>query len=617
MLETKISYFKSTRQTEVAGTKTILNVLSDFKKGTYINTIQELRSGNKDAKISLPTFAMHGLFKDYRKKANFYEASGLIILDIDDVELDEIQEIKEEIMADSDSVLCAMTSPSGNGIKVLYYVNPDLITADNYNQIGKQIINEFELYGHVDYLSVTDCLIATYDPDILINENATPEFIMVKESAKIVGELEKRDESIPLWEDAEDFFETVLDEDISEKTNNNYHFLQVAILDLAKFGFKHPEQDLSFVIDYAENHFKYSSSNKERFKSITEIAKEYPQTRWAYDTRPEEETEDYVDYQDYAPMEFEGVENDSEEEYNGTVDYGTFFEKCIAKIKEGDRVGYEVALYELAEIIRFKGTGIFTITGIPGHGKTEFLDVVLLDLARLHKQQSIIAGFEQEPEEHVVKLLRKLMGVDIRSDSYLLEANMNKVDEAFNFITDHFKHIDTTKVGGNINDILEYTAKLIKAERDKGSDPKYVVIDPFNMLSVKGKFNGHEKVEEILRRITHFSHQMGVLVFLVAHPFKMKKDDKTGEYEVPDFYSVKGSSAFFEMSYHGAVVYRGPDRVMVRILKVKQNSLGERGGEAYFKYDKPSGRYYPIDEEGNELGGDHRKLDWLEKALKN
>ena len=162
---------------------------------------------------------------------------------------------------------------------------------------------------------------------------------------------------------------------------------------------------------------------------------------------------------------------------------------------------------------------------------------------------------------------------------------------------------------------LTYSAQVIKEQRDNGGDPRYMVLDPFNMLSIKGKFSGHEKIEEILRRITHFSHQMGILVFLVAHPFKMKKDEKTGYYEVPDFYSVKGSSAFFEMSYHGLVVYRNPDgTVLVKILKVKQNNLGTAGAECLFTYDKLSGRYIPEDEEGNELSGDHRERNWLEKV---
>jgi twinkle protein len=135
------------------------------------------------------------------------------------------------------------------------------------------------------------------------------------------------------------------------------------------------------------------------------------------------------------------------------------------------------------------------------------------------------------------------------------------------------------------------------------------------MLSLKGSFSGHEKIEEILRRLTHFSHQMNVLVFLVAHPFKMKKDEKTGIYEVPDFYSVKGSSAFFEMCYHGAVIYRTAFNVMVKVLKVKQNNLGTAGESAYFLYERLSGRYVPCDEEGNEMQGTHRETDWLEQGL--
>ena len=127
---------------------------------------------------------------------------------------------------------------------------------------------------------------------------------------------------------------------------------------------------------------------------------------------------------------------------------------------------------------------------------------------------------------------------------------------------------------------------------------------------------GHEKIEEILRRITTFSHQMGVMVILVAHPFKMQKDEKTGEYQVPDFYSVKGSSAFFEMSYHGLVIYRSPSGVMVRVLKVKQNNLGRAGGEVFFDYERSGGRYIPKDEDGNEMGGDHRDKDWMDKINK-
>ena len=627
ILKTKISHFNSTKDVEVAGQITIGELLETIEDGTYSEKIEKIRGGDKSIKTYLPTFAAHGIFKHYRKKTNFIESSGIIILDIDDVELDEIEETKEDIMDSSDHILAVMTSPSGNGIKVLYYVEPDLITIDSYRKIGKEIVSNFEIYGNVDFLSITDCLIITSDEDILINEDAVPDRVMVKETAPIVVEIEELDETKTLWDDAEDFFETVLSESISEKTNNNFHFIQVAVFDLKKFGFEHPKDDLSFVIDYSEELFKRSSENKQRFLDAVEIAKEYPQLKWAYKTFDESDDfdDEYIDYSEFkesvletpkSTLNEELDQSDDDEDYDGLIDYENLWERCLETMAEGDRVGYEVSLKNLADVLRFKGSGVITVTGIPGHGKTEFIDAILLDLARLYKHKSLIAGFEQEPEEHIIKLMRKMVGADIRCETYRNNKdNLLTIRKNYDFVTNHFRHINVNKTGGNINDILKYSAEIIRKERENGGDPKYMVLDPFNMLSIKGKFSGHEKIEEILRRITHFSHQMGILVFLVAHPFKMRVDEKTGQYQVPDFYSVKGSSAFFEMSYHGFVVYRNPDgTVLVKILKVKQNNLGTAGSEVMFVYNKLPGRYIPIDEEANEMSGDHREKNWLDKV---
>ena len=628
ILEKEVSVFKATREIVVSHSETIRNLLQGVKEGKYKTQVEKVRAGDEEEKKNLPTIAFHGKFNGLRKKVEFIEASGIIILDIDDVE-DDLQETKIDIMESSDNILAVMTSPSGNGIKVLYYVEPDLVNADSYRQIGKKIVSEFEIYGHVDYLSITDCLIVTYDPDILINEDVAPAHIYVNIEVEKVTELEKLNEEMELWTDVEDFFETVLSEDIASKTNNNYHYIQVAILDLAKFGFTHPKEDLSFVIDYAEMNFKHSAANKTRFLEVVELSKSYQQSQWPYRLNShfedEEEEDDYIDYSEYTTKKpskknAKGtVEGADEIELDGMVNYDTLFDSVVEVVKEGDRVGYEVSYKSFANIFRFKGTGILTITGIPGHGKTEIVDACIIDLARLYGHSTYIVGFEQTTEEHIIKLIRRMIGTNVTCPSWFNDKNTPEFKRAFNFITSKIKHLDTNKVGGNIIEILEILARKISEARERGGDPRYVVMDPFNMLSIKGRLSGHEKIEEILRRITHFSHQMGVLVILVAHPFKMKVDEKTGAYAIPDFYSVKGSSAFFEMSYHGLVVYRtgyqASSVVLVRVLKMKQNNLGSTGEEVHFTYDKNSGRYIPIDEEGAEEAGDHRKKDWLEKAL--
>ncbi len=515
-------------------------------------------------------------------------------------------------------------------LRVLYYVNPDDVTVDTYKLIGKQLHKEFDVYGSVDNLSITDCLIMTSDPDILINEQVEPDlqFIHIELPKEQSVDLEELDKTKPLWEDAEEFFNTVLFNDISQKTDNNYHFIQVSILDLAKYGFKHPQHDLSFVIDLSESVFKVSSSNKTRLLEASEMVKNKPQSLWPYKLGQAEdegwdEPYDYSDYSDVVvtkkktKAESKSEKDDDEEDDDGMVELSTFFDKVIDQINEGDSVGFRGSFVEFSNNFRLKGTGILTVTGIPGHGKTEFVDAMVLDMARLYGHSTIMVGFEQSPQEHIVKLLRKMIGADITCPTWLSEDGRPKLlRQAFDWITSKIHHVDVNRVGGNLEKLLSKCASKIHKLRTEGQDPKYVVIDPFNMLSIKARVMGHEKAEEILRQITHFSHQMGVLVFLVAHPFKMKKNEKTGEYDVPDFYSVKGSSAFFEMSYHGLTIYRRPDGlVMVKVLKVKQNNLGNRESETFFTYRRDSGRYVPVDEQANEQAGDHRDFDWLEKAI--
>ena len=624
ILNTKVSWFKSTKQTDVQPSFPISDFIDLIKGNKYKEKIDKVRAGDKSVKTQLPTVAFHGMFEYSRKASNFIEASGLIILDIDDVDVDKLEDMKQDIMDSSDSVFAVMVSPSGNGIKVLYYVEPDTITKDNYKAIGKEVISNFADYGKVDFLSITDCLIMTHDSNILINEDAEPDNIYIKEVEVKNVELEPRDSSKNLWDDAESFFEVVLDQQIIQRVTSNFHYIQVSILELAKFGFKHPATDLEFVIHYSESHFKVSKDNKQRFIEATELAKTYQQTRWAYDTRVVEQESveiDYSAFQDdevgmtlYDNEEIGSDEEILEEDETGVVDYSKLYKSVVETILEGDRVGREISLSNFANVMRFRGTGIMTITGIPGHGKTEFVDQILVDLARMYNESSLIVGFEQTPEEHIIKLSRKMIGSNITCGTWWHEKNEIEFKENYNFITKKIQHIDVQKTGGKIESILMKSAEWIQQQRRLGEDPKYVVIDPFNMLSTSGKVSGYEKAEEILRQLTHFSHQMGVLVILVAHPFKMKKDEKTGEYEIPDFYSVKGSSAFFEMSYHGLTIYRTNGMVLVRVLKVKQNNMGDAGSDVWFKYDKHSGRYIPVDEEGLEMVGDHRDKNWLSKV---
>ena len=81
ILDRKVSFFKTTKHTQVLGNFPISQALEYIKGGKFREKIDKVREGQKLVKTQLPTVAMHGVFSNERKKDQFIEASGIIILE--------------------------------------------------------------------------------------------------------------------------------------------------------------------------------------------------------------------------------------------------------------------------------------------------------------------------------------------------------------------------------------------------------------------------------------------------------------------------------------------------------------------------------------------------------
>lgn len=598
---TLVSFFRSVTTNEEHKRITLEQAITLIQKGGFKKHIEEVRQfdseGNKKAKDNvkkqLPTISFQGVFDTFRKANNFEEATGIVTVDIDDIE-DDIDDIKEDIMEDNDHVFSVMVSPSGTGVKVLHYIEKELITAENYKQINKYLKEEYSVYGKIDNLTITDSLIMTYDPDIIVNWECVPDMPFIPESEEDEEwEDEEHDEEMDLYEEPMEFFEDVLYNKIADDTSNNFEFIQRSIFALASYGFRHPQHDLTFIADFSSDIFKPSDENVGRVISASEKAADIKQTKY--------------------PYYFKGQNDSKEEKEEGSFFYETAknFDKIVAKAKEGERVGLEISLQNFADIFRFTTRGIITVTGIPQSGKTEFVDQILLDLSRLHGKAHIVAGFEQTVEEHIIKLSSKLVHDNVRKDYWIEGRNLEKFEGVVKLLSNYFYHIDTDS-NNELGQILKRSEDKINELREKGVDVFSVLIDPFNMLAFKGKDVSDEgTISEMLKKISMFSIKNNVCAIVVAHPRKMEKEEKTNEYKVPDLYNVKGSSSWFDMSYHGLVVHRKEGKVLVKVLKVKQKNQGERLGECFFEYKYESGRYMPINEGGIQMEGDHNSNDWL------
>ena len=117
------------------------------------------------------------------------------------------------------------------------------------------------------------------------------------------------------------------------------------------------------------------------------------------------------------------------------------------------------------------------------------------------------------------------------------------------------------------------------------------VIDAFNKV-ILPKGNKIDEINTVLTKLTHFARANNVIIFLVAHPTKMKKGED-GNYTIPTLYDVSGSSDFRNQVHCGYSIYRyfGEDQRTTFVnLKTKYSFQGVIGESEDFYYCEVNGR---------------------------
>jgi twinkle protein len=234
-------------------------------------------------------------------------------------------------------------------------------------------------------------------------------------------------------------------------------------------------------------------------------------------------------------------------------------------------------------LLKFHKGYLTTITGIPGHGKSDFLDHILLKLLQRHGWKGAFYSPENRPVElHISKMLRKVtqrpfMGRD--------RMNQEEVFEAITLLENNIFFVKPEK-DFTLDSILGKVAEL---KNRKNID--WFVIDAWNKLEHQYSESETKYIGQSLDKIVNFCERYNVHCFLVAHPRKIVKRE-SGLYDIPTLYDIAGSANFFNKTDNGITVYRNfaKNTVEVHIQKVKFSHWGEIGMQL-FNYDIPTGLY--------------------------
>lgn len=280
-------------------------------------------------------------------------------------------------------------------------------------------------------------------------------------------------------------------------------------------------------------------------------------------------------------------------------------------LKKGLPKGAVFGLGDLDDMLSVETGRLMVVTGIPGDGKSDFIDEMTVRLSLKYDWRCAFFSPENFPVTlHLQKLMEKLVGKRFIGD--LIQDR--EFDAAVSYLTHNFFDI-LPEEGYRVDCILDRAELLV---RRKGI--QVFVIDPYNCIEhqIPSGQSETQYISAFLERLLNFARRRQVLVILAAHPTKMKLDPLTKKFPVPTMYDISGSAAFFNKADFGIAIERDRGRGVTRVhvQKVKFRHLGYPG-VASFHYNLHCGRYVPIQESSSpdlpDVVPDYDNSNWLGK----
>lgn len=236
----------------------------------------------------------------------------------------------------------------------------------------------------------------------------------------------------------------------------------------------------------------------------------------------------------------------------------------------------------LDEIYKVMPSTFNLITGIPNHGKSNFLDQILMNLAEQQNWKLFVFSPEHSTPNHIRRLLEKRCRKPFDIGPYDRITQRELID-GMEFLNNHFKFLETSDVIPTIDYILQ---KAKSAKQRYGV--KAVVIDPFNQISADRENNKREDehIRDIIAKCQRFARNHQVVIFMVAHPHKLHRND-AGVLPPPDLYQVSGSAHWANMCDAGLVIHRDFEENTTKIItrKIREQGIYGEIGQREFKFN--------------------------------
>lgn len=202
ILDTEVATFPCVKGFGRARNRRLSAILHDIKSGAWASEVFGMRHaleiGHRDIydadKAKLPSFFISGAAADRKRMINH---SGFVQVDLDKCG-DRFRELRENIIYDPHAA-AVFTSPSGQGIKVVFHIEPVEFTEEAHKQafaaVSDYIEGRYEIKPDPACKNWNRHCLVSHDPDLYTNSGAIPYQWKASKDLKGGGEEEYKTES--------------------------------------------------------------------------------------------------------------------------------------------------------------------------------------------------------------------------------------------------------------------------------------------------------------------------------------------------------------------------------------------------------------------------------------
>lgn len=266
----------------------------------------------------------------------------------------------------------------------------------------------------------------------------------------------------------------------------------------------------------------------------------------------------------------------------------------IALWERGYEKGVSTGWRSLDECFTVRPGEFTVITGIPGHGKSSWLDNLMINLARARSWRWAVFSAENFPvARHITQLLEIYSGKPFIEGVHA-RLSREEVQLSLNWLQRFFYFLRPAENSYSLNHIVQLAATV--------ENLNALVIDPWNELdhSRPSTLREDEYISIALSKLRWLARTAHLHVFVIAHPAKYvrQKDEAKPVITLND---VKGASEWYAKADNGISVWRNETErdspTEIHVQKIRFRDIG-RIGKVDLYYNRINGRFtdprYPV-----------------------